>query len=178
MISKWRFIRRKILLDHSRITIMEDTVKLPNGKEIKYVLEAPSEKHSVAIIALKDNNILLQKEFSYPPNKVMYQLPGGSANDSEDITQTANRELSEESGYISKDCKIIGYFYLNNRRSNKKQYVVLCKDLVTQKLPEDKEEFIESIWIPLEKVDQLIRENKITNIGLLAALRLLDANQQ
>jgi len=54
---------------------------------------------------------------------------------------------------------------------------VLCKDLVTQKLPEDKEEFIESIWT-LKKVDQLIRENKITNIGLLAALRLLDANQQ
>jgi 8-oxo-dGTP pyrophosphatase MutT (NUDIX family) len=176
MIAKWKFIGRKVLLDHPRMKIVEDYVELPNGKKIDYIREAPADKDSVAIVAINDRNeILLQKEYSYPPDEVLYQLPGGAANDSEEIIAAANRELSEESGYIGKDCQIIGYFYLNNRRSDRKQHVVLCRDLIEQKHPQDDEEFIASMWVSLDKVGQLIKNNEITNVGLLAALRLLDA---
>ncbi len=176
MIAKWKYIGRKVLFDHPRMKIVEDDVQLPNGKQITYIREAPSDKHSVAVIAINaKNEILLQKEYSYPPNEVLYQLPGGTANDSEEVIATANRELSEESGCIGKDCKVIGYFYLNNRRSDRKQYIVLCRDLVAQKQAQDEEEFIESIWMPLDEVNQLIKDNEITNVGLLAALRLLEA---
>ena len=176
MLAKWKTISRKVLLNHSRMNIVEDEVELPNGKRITYIREAPADKHSVAIIAINDKKeILLQKEYSYPPNEVLYQLPGGAANDSEGVIETANRELSEESGYIGKDCRVIGYFYLNNRRSDRKQYVVVCKDLVEKKQTHDTEEFIESMWVSLDTVNRLIKNNEITNIGLLAALRLLDA---
>lgn len=176
MISKWKFVDRKVLLDHPRMKIVEDSVILPNDKQIEYIREAPSSSHSVAILAINGNNeILLQREYSYPPDEVMYQLPGGATNDSEDIIEAANRELSEESGYIGKNCEVIGSFYLNNRRSDRKQYVVLCKDLISQKRPEDEEEFIKSKWIPIKNINELIKKGEITNIGFLAALRLFDA---
>lgn len=176
MISKWKFIGRKVLLDHPRMKIVEDTVRLPNDKQIEYVREVPSTSRSIATLAINEKGeILLQREYSYPPDEIMYQLPGGAANESEDIIEAANRELSEESGYVGKNCEVIGSFYLNNRRSDRKQFVVLCKDLVAQKRPEDDEEFIESIWMPIEDINQLIKDGKITNVGLLAALRLLDA---
>ncbi len=176
MLEKWKFIERKVLLDHPRMKIVEDYVKLPNGKQINYILEASTDKASVAIIAINDKNeILLQKEYSYPPNEVLFQLPGGAVKESEEIVVAANRELSEESGYIGKNCQIIGYFYLNNRRSDRKQYVILCRDLIKKKQSHDDEEIIESIWVSLDKVDQLIKENKITNVSLLAALRLYNA---
>lgn len=176
MISKWKFIGRKVLLDHPRMKIVEDTVRLPNDKQIEYVREVPSTSRSIAILAINEKGeILLQREYSYPPDEIMYQLPGGAANESEDIIEAANRELSEESGYVGKNCEVIGSFYLNNRRSDRKQFVVLCKDLAAQKRPEDDEEFIESIWMPIEDINQLIKDGKITNVGLLAALRLLDA---
>ena len=176
MLEKWKFIERKILLDYPRMKIVEDYVKLPNGKQISYILEAPTDKVSVAIIAINDKNeILLQKEYSYPPNEVLFQLPGGAVKESEEIVAAANRELSEESGYIGKKSQVIGYYYLNNRRSDRKQYVILCNDLIKKKQPQDDEEIIESIWVSLDKVDQLIKENKTTNASLLAALRLYDA---
>lgn len=178
MIRRWKFINRKVLFDHPRMTIVEDTVVLPNNKQIEYIREMPSNGQSVAILAVNnDSEVLLQKEYSYPPDKVIYQLPGGSANESEDIIEAANRELSEESGYVGKNCEIIGSFYLNNRRSDRKQFVVLCKDLVEQKLPADDEEFIENIWIPIEHVKQLIADGEIENVGLLAALCLLETKQ-
>lgn len=176
MIHKWKFISRKTLFDHPRMTIVEDEVLLPNNKQIAYIREAPSKNHSVAIVALDNQGrILLQREYSYPPDKVMYQLPGGAAEDEEGVIDAANRELSEESGYIAKDTTVIGSFYLNNRRSDRKQFIVQCKDIVPQRSTGDEEEFIESEWVSLGKVRMLIQQGKIENVNLLAALALLDA---
>ncbi len=178
MITKWKFISRKTLLDHPRLKIVEDSVEIQDGKQIDYVREAPHATHSVAVITINDRGeLLLQKEYSYPPDEILYQLPGGAIETNEDVLAAANRELSEESGYVGKDCEIIGSFYVNNRRSDRKQFVVLCKDLAAQKLPEDSEEFIENIWLPTEHVRQLVKDGVITNVGLLAALHLLDAKQ-
>lgn len=173
MIHKWKFISRTALLEHPRMTIVEDTVELPSGQQTTYLREAPVEGYSVAVMALNDKGeLLLQREYSYPPNEVMYQLPGGSAKKGEDIIKAGNRELSEESGYIAMNCQILGSFFVNNRRSNGMQFVVLCENLKYQKLPEDDEEFIESEWITLDQLNQLIRDGKISNINLLAALQL------
>lgn len=153
--------------------LVEDEVELPDGKRIEYIREEPASGYSVAIVAINDiGEVLLQQEYSYPPDKVIYQLPGGAASADEDIIEAANRELSEESGYIGRQCKVIGSFYLNNRRSDRKQYVVLCQDLVKKKLEEDAEEFIGNEWVSLSRIRSLIDEGEIENVGLLAALCL------
>lgn len=157
------------------MTIVEDSVMLPNEKNISYIRESPTKNHSVAIIALNTNGqLLLQKEYSYPPDEVMYQLPGGSIETDEDVLTAANRELSEESGYKSEKMRLVGSYYMNNRRSDRKQFVVLCKDLVPNKETEDAEEFIESEWIEIGNIKQLIRDGNMKNVNLLAALSLFD----
>ena len=111
--------------------IVEDTVELPNGQRTQYVREAPHTSCSVAIIAINSQNeILVQREYSYPPDEIMYQLPGGGAGNEEDVIAAANRELSEESGYTARDSRVLGAFYVNNRRSDRMQFVVLCRDLI------------------------------------------------
>lgn len=176
MIKKWKFVSRRVLLEHPRMVIVEDTVELPNEKQTTYIRETPAGTHGVAIIAVNDKDeILIQQEYSYPPDEVMYQLPGGAMEAGEDIIEAANRELSEESGYIGEDCKILGYCYVNNRRSNKKQYVVLCKDLKKQKLQEDDDEFIESQWVSLDELNSMIKSGEIVNMYMLAAISIMNA---
>ena len=178
MIKPWKHIARTELLSHPRIHIVEDTVELPNGQRTQYVREAPHTSCSVAIIAINSQNeILVQREYSYPPDEIMYQLPGGGAGSEEDVIAAANRELSEESGYTARDSRVLGAFYVNNRRSDRKQYVVLCRDLIEEKRPSDPEEFIESMWLPLPKLQQLITDGKITNMNMLAALQVLQTKQ-
>lgn len=177
MIKKWKFVSRKPLLDHPRMKIVEDSVELPTGKITKYIRETPIEHNSVTVIAINNKNeVLVQQEYSYPPDKIMYQLPGGKMNIDEDIIAAANRELSEESGYIATTSTILGSFYVNNRRSDAKQYVVVCKNIKIKKLHEDEEEFIESQWLPYAAVKDLVRNGKIVNMNMLAALQLFDTS--
>lgn len=104
----------------------------------------------------------------------MWRLPGGSINPQELIMDAVKRELSEESGYFFKSGKQIGYFYTNNRKSSKKQFIILAKDLYPNKLKEDDNEFIVSYWLSLRKINTMIKNGEIQNINLLAALTLFN----
>lgn len=173
--QKWEFISRTPVFNHARLSLVEDRVRLPNGKEIHYILEAPSPCGSVAVIALNSQGqILLQREYSYPTGEILYQLPGGAIEEGEDILNAAARELSEESGYTPQKMDMLGSYYLNNRRSDRRQFVVLCEDLSPVEAPSDPEEFIENIWVDFSEVRVMIRAGRIENITLLAALKLFE----
>lgn len=172
-INKWQFIDRKVLLEHPRLTIVEDKVRLPDGATTEYVLQSPVAHHSVAIIAINESNqILLQQEYSYPPNEILWQLPGGSIQNQETPKEAALRELSEESGYTAESVRSIGSYYTNNRRSNEKQFVVVCTNLKPHKLDADPEEFINNQWVSLRELQKMIKDGLVQNVYLLAAMQL------
>lgn len=125
------------------------------------------------MIALNDKHeVLLQQEYSYPPDKVMWQLPGGSMRDGETIEAAANRELAEESGYHANNLSVIGSYYTHNRLSDQRQHVVQCTDLIEHKLDHDSDEFIRSSWVPLAELKAMIASGLCDNINLLAAYTL------
>jgi ADP-ribose pyrophosphatase len=158
--------------------IVEDVVELPNGEQMKYLRSAPGMGTSVAVIALNDKGeLLVQREYSYPPDEVMYQLPGGGVENGEELEFAANRELSEESGYVAENVEMIGSFYSSNRRSDARQHVAVCTGLSERSLPKDAEEFIESEWMSFARVRELVAAGEIVNMNMLAALQLFDAQQ-
>lgn len=174
----WKKLSSRILLNNPKLSIQEDTVELPNGKITNYLMHANTKVHSVIIIAVNDKDqILLQREFSYPPNEVMWQLPGGAMEPGESVIDAAQRELAEESGYILEEIKEIGYFYVSNRKSNRKQYIVTGTMPKSSFAKGDDDEFIESIWLNKEKIDEMIASGEITNINMLAALQVWERKQ-
>ena len=176
-ISRWKTLSSKVVYEHKNLVLHEDTVGLPNGKITTYLRRSAAITHSVIIIAINSKEeILVQREYSYPPNIIMWQLPGGSMKSKEKILDAAMRELAEESGIGANQARKIGYFYTQNRFSNQKQYVIECRDLYAHKLKEDDDEFIESLWLTRDSIGELIRKGRINNINLLAALNLLYNN--
>ena len=172
-IKHWKTLASKTILKHAQLEVVEDIAMLPNGTKIPYVRFADAETQSVIIIAINaKNEILIQREYSHPPHKIMWQLPGGSMKKGESILVAARRELSEESGYSSNRSQVIGSFYIQNRLSNKKQYVVACSDLYVNRLTEDDDEFIETNWMTKLQVSDMITKGQFDNINLLAALNI------
>lgn len=169
----WKRLSSRRLFNHKLIKINEDVVMLPNGKLSRQILEAPSKLGSVIMIVVNEKGkVLVQREYSYPPNTVMWQLPGGRMKKNETIKQAALRELSEETGLSAKKVSILAYYYGNNRRSNRKQHVLLCEELFESNLTADDDEFIEIYWISAHRLHDMVKAGEFNNINLLAALNI------
>ena len=175
-IQKWRKISSRHILDHPRMQLVEDEVELPSGKKIQYLRQEYSGRGGVIVICRKGDKILVQREYSYPVDEILWQFPGGKIETDETPEQAATRELAEESGIKAENAKCIGWFYPDNRRTNARLFVVEC-DYVTddEKARPDDTEFIESEWIENGQISQMIRRGEVRNYAMLAAWGMLQS---
>lgn len=165
----WKRLATRELLAHPRLQVYEDDVELPNGYRTTYLRFG--DEGAVATVLCRDaaGRILLQRDYSYPPNMVMLELPGGYVPAGEDPAEGANRELMEEAGLKAGRLTLLGRYYSNNRRSARMTHVYLGEDLIEAKLPGDPEEQIEVAWFTENEVEELIRSGQIVNQSILVA---------
>ncbi len=169
----WKKLGTKILFKHPRITLVEDKIKLQNGNIVPYLRFIENNIASVTIICFQDDLVLVQSEYSYPTGEILYQFPGGKVEKNENIKKAAKREILEESGINIKHISEIGWYYVNNRRSDLKMHVFLSQDFTfCKKKGGDEEEDISSEWLSIAKIDKLITNGKIVNFSFLAAWSL------
>jgi len=166
----WKKLSTKKLLDHPRMQVYEDDIELPSGKKTKYIYVKGHPDAAMVIPIDADGKILVQKEFSYPPNEWLFQFPGGAQDNGESLKETAIRELAEEAG-VEGTLHQLGWMYTDNRRKNAKFYVfvatntVAIKNLVARK---DDEEVFEDYWFTPGEIDDLIKKGDINNYSMLA----------
>lgn len=173
--SMWKRLKTTVLYKHPRLTLVEDDIQLPNGRVLQY-LKFIDGSDGVTIICINDNKLLVQKEYSYPPNKVLFQFPGGKTETGETLESAAKRELIEECGIAAVSLLPLGYFYTNNRRSKDKMHVFLASEVIeVPKKGGDPEESIESQWITLKEFKEMLSSGKIDNFSMLAAWALYTA---
>ena len=175
-IQKWRKISSRHILDHPRMQLVEDEVELPSGKKIQYLRQEYSGRGGVIVICRKGDKILVQREYSYPVDEILWQFPGGKIEADETPEQAATRELAEESGIKAENAKCIGWFYPDNRRTNARLFVVECGYVTyDEKARPDDTEFIESEWIENGQISQMIRRGEVRNYAMLAAWGMLQS---
>lgn len=173
-LTTWKKLDRKLLLQHPRLTIYEDDVELPSGYRTQYIWTTGGDAVT-AIAVNKQGQILVQREYSYPPNEWLYQFPGGKIEKGESPIDACRRELQEEADIHATDIVQLGWFYPDNRRRPDKFYVTHATDLHNAPGKADIEEDIESYWMSEAEIDELIRTGKFTNYSALAAWSLYKA---
>ena len=163
------------------LTIKSNDYELPSGElaEEYYHLDRPDY---VLIIAHKDNNILIEKQYRRGVDDFVYELPAGWVDKDETPEQTAIRELKEETGHNGK-ATFLGTIYPQPGFSSMLAHVVeieLNEDIEDRDL--EKDEKIEFGLMSFGKVNSMISENKFQDMGMLAALNLFkqkkDRNSQ
>lgn len=175
-IKKWKRLNSTIVFEYPRITLAEDEVELPTGKAIKYIRQIYNGNGGVIIVCVQNGKLLVQQEYSYPVDEVLYQFPGGRIEDSETHQEAAKRELAEESGLQISNPTYLGWFYPDNRRTNAKLHVVFSDTVADEVVATpDETEFITTMWLPVAEFKELLQTGKITNYAMLAAWALSTA---
>ena len=110
------------------------------------------------------------RQFRYPAGEILLEAPAGGVEESESPDECAQRELQEETGFISRNLRVLGGFWMSPGYCTEFMYAYLAVDLVPSKLQADDDENIVVEKIPLSRISQLIRLGEIQDAKTIAAL--------
>lgn len=169
----WKKLNTKILFTHPRLTVVEDEVILPQGKQTKY-LRFENLADYVTVIAESNGQIAMLREYSYPNDEWLWQFPEGSIESGETTSACARRELLEEAGLEAGDMIDIGCNYGNHRRSIQTNFVLTTSSPkeVGKSGGDETEVGTTMKWIFVDEVKAMIMSGKIVQKNALAALAL------
>ena len=166
-----KIIQRQTLVPGRVFSFEEVSLQFEDGRIARY----QNIHHPGAVTILPvdpEGNILFVEQFRVGSGSLLVELPAGTLGKGEDPLDCANREVREETGYAANSMQHLGAFYLAPGYSSEFMHIYLASDLYESPLPEDDDEELELIRIPVADVYQMASEGKINDGKTLAALML------
>lgn len=138
-------------------------------KEYEYV-ERKNNQKAVVIIAQKENQILLIKQYRIPVLNYVIEFPAGLIDENEEVEKTAIRELLEETGYRGEILEISPLILTSAGLTTEQIYFVKVNLLDFVGSDCESSEEIEIFWVDKEKWQKLKKDNIYINGWVYAYL--------
>lgn len=166
-----------VIYDGQIIKLTKDTVELENGK--KATREIIHHQGAVCVIPItEENEIIFVKQYRYPFEKVMLEIPAGKIDMGEDHYQCAKRELLEETGAVASEMTYMGVMYPSVAYTTEQIHMYYAKGLTFTKQNLDEDEFLELERIPFKKAIEMVMSNEIgdakTQLAILKVAKILE----
>lgn len=165
----WTRVSRTVSFD-GRVKLFSHIVALPDGTEISYEVDE-SIPFAVATLVIVDDAVLLSRQYRYPIDRWILDLPGGAGNIGETPEAAARRELEEELGLVPRDLRWLHTFYVNPGRSAWPVHVFVCTatDASGEVDHSDPAEQVQLVRVPTSELDARIRSGEIVDPTLIVA---------
>lgn len=151
------------------INLRVDTAELPNGATAtREVVEHPG---GVCVAALaEDGCLLFVRQFRYPYQTVLLELPAGKLDPGEDPLEAGKRELREETGAKASRYESLGTLYPSPGYCGEIIHLYAASGLTFGETAPDEDEFLEVEKIPLEEAARMVLEGEIPDAKTQAAV--------
>jgi len=163
----------EVIYETRWIKVRKDKITHPTeGESVYSYVEV---RNSVVVVPRSaENEIFLIKKFAYPTKIWLWELPGGGGEINEDITETARRELAEETGLASNEWQTLGKSVAYNGISTEWQYTLLANNVTQgERISSgDKGEVLDGKFFTRNEIRQMIKNGEVADNQTLAALEL------
>ncbi len=167
----------ELVLEGGMLRVKRDQVRLPSGNQSQR--EFIMHPGAVLVIPLLDNgNLLLERQFRYPLNRVFIELPAGKIDPDEAILVTGQRELLEETGYTAKEWVYLGLQHPCIGYSDEVIYMFIARGLLAGEAMQDEDEQLELFEASLDACLEMVATQQITDAKTILALMYLEKNLQ
>lgn len=167
--TRWSTLTRTTV-HHGRVKLVDHEVLLPDGSRGNYEVDE-SLPFSVATLVIDGDDVLLSRQYRYPLDRWIFDLPGGGGHRDEEPIVAAQRELEEELGLVPEDLRPLHTFFMNPGRAAWPTHLFISTqghrrgDADTT----DPAEQVTLARVPLTKLDHLIAQGVIVDPALIVA---------
>ena len=177
----WTVLSSQLLVDRPPwLQLWTQDVALPNGTTIEGYLVAEERDVAMVFALTDDRQVLLVEQYKHGVGQAERDLPAGYL-DAEDKSPLAGaqRELREETGYVSDHWQHLGSFVFNpNRSANLFHYFLVRNARPEAETEWDETEALILHLVDLDDVGLMVRRGEIASmasaLGILLALDALE----
>lgn len=167
--EKVKRIRKELAYKGSIIDVYKDYVQTPDGKVVEW--DFVDHKGAAAILPItSDGKVVLVKQYRNALDRVTLEIPAGGINPGETPYESAVRELTEETGYLSEQVTHLKDIVSAIGFCNETIYIYLAENLKMSEQNLDEDEFLDVCEYSLEEVMNLILSNQIIDGKTTAAV--------
>ena len=153
----------------SFLDIRRATVALPNGTHAtrEYIVHPGAV---MVVPMLDDGRLVMERQYRYPMQRVMLEVPAGKIDSGEPPFTCAVRELSEETGYRAREWARAGVLHNAIAYSNEGIEVWFARGLSLGERRLDDGEFLDVSTATLEELEHQALLGELTDAKTLIGL--------
>jgi ADP-ribose pyrophosphatase len=158
----------KIVAENNLFKVEESEVIIKNKT---YKTHKIIENDIVVILPIvREGYILLEEQYRYGINKILYELPAGHVEKGENLTNAAKRELEEETGFKADKMTFMTFFYGTPGIISKRESLFVAEGLQEGTVHLDFDEEIKVREISIDDCIKMIESNEIIDAKTIIAL--------
>ncbi len=163
-------LKSQVIYDGKILKLTRDEVECENG--LHAYREVVYHHGGVCVLAVKENQIILVKQFRYPNRIETLEIPAGKLEKDEEPKICAFRELEEETNYRAKDMKRIMKVLPSPGYTSEWLYLYEAIDFqeVNDSLDGDEDEFIDIVHMDIEEAYQKVLNGTIVDAKTIIAI--------
>jgi ADP-ribose pyrophosphatase len=151
-----------------------DRVRLPNQRELD--LEVVRHPRSVVLLPLTEaGEIVLVRQYRYPVDRWLWELPAGSLDPGEEPEAAARRECHEEIGKTPARVELLGSFFPTPGFCDEEMlfYRLDGLDEPTTPAEQDEDELLEPRAFTRAEIGHMIESGQIQDMKTVVGISLL-----
>jgi len=155
------------LYDGKILRLDRDEVELADGTRSHR--EIVRHSGGASVLFVRDEHVLLVKQFRYAYGRALYEIPAGRLDGAEDPRLAAIRELREETGWIATDATLLATVYPSPGYTDEVISVYLVTEAERGEACPDEGEFVQAEWIACDEVWRMIERGELCDAKTVIA---------